>query len=306
MKKIIISKDELLKLINDNLTISQATVVLQVSTSTIYRACTLYSVQFKTKSGEFYEKPASIKNKYCEYCNSDFKPSTNKTRFCSRKCLFDNKHKVNSPNLILDYFKIIDTKQKAYWLGFLFADGCVYNSTYSIRLSLFISIADESWLNKFINDVEANLDKKIYSHRNNDGIYKQVGIFIRNKIFVNNLVNKGCVPRKTAVKRFPKCLVDISLAKSFLLGYSDGNGAVVFNKNTTLGASVLTCGSLNFLKDVKEKFNVKNKIMYPGKNYFRLNIGAHLYNDLVINYNDSLPRKRCYSEKVKWYENNFK
>ena len=33
-------------------------------------------------------------------------------------------------------FDVIDTEEKAYWLGFMYADGCIYSKEYRIELSL--------------------------------------------------------------------------------------------------------------------------------------------------------------------------
>lgn len=66
-------------------------------------------------------------------CQDD-NPST----FFIKKEVFMRKYKVNE-----DYFKLIDTEEKAYWLGFLYADGCVTQATkYSKRLQVNLSIKD--------------------------------------------------------------------------------------------------------------------------------------------------------------------
>jgi len=38
------------------------------------------------------------------------------------------KVKLYHPDLIEDYFRVIDTKEKAYWLGFIYADGSIYKA----------------------------------------------------------------------------------------------------------------------------------------------------------------------------------
>ena len=44
------------------------------------------------------------------------------------------------------FFEIIDSEEKAYWLGFIAADGCVYRRTLSINLN----IKDKAHLEKLI------------------------------------------------------------------------------------------------------------------------------------------------------------
>ena len=59
----------------------------------------------------------------------------------------ENKRASKSFNI--HYFDSIDTEEKAYWLGFLFADGAItqYNHSYDIELSL--KIDDKEHVEKF-------------------------------------------------------------------------------------------------------------------------------------------------------------
>ena len=53
-----------------------------------------------------------------------------------------------------DYFKVIDSEDKAYWLGFISADGSVSKDAYHIRISL--SSIDIKHLEKFLTCINAN------------------------------------------------------------------------------------------------------------------------------------------------------
>lgn len=53
-----------------------------------------------------------------------------------------------------NFFEIIDSEPKAYWLGFLFADGYVLTNSNSFGLSL--STKDISHMEKFLKDISSN------------------------------------------------------------------------------------------------------------------------------------------------------
>lgn len=112
-------------------------------------------------------------------------------------------------------FEKIDSAEKAYWLGFLFADG--YNSGKDVKLVLHI---------KDINVIEAFreflcTDKPIRIETRTNG--RQYAKFvIENRKMVDDLTRLGCVRAKTHTLVFPE-LPD-ELKRHFILGYFDGDG----------------------------------------------------------------------------------
>ena len=61
-----------------------------------------------------------------------------------------------------DYFKIINNEHKAYWLGFLYADGYVEpiyrkDKIKAFRLELSLQESDEDMLLLFKKDIETNV-----------------------------------------------------------------------------------------------------------------------------------------------------
>lgn len=186
------------------------------------------------------------------------------------------------PHLNDNFFQIINTKEKAYWLGFLFADGCITidKRTGSKRLHIHISKKDEWIINNFAKVINANINKILL---NKDEAL--IRLIIGNKSMCDDLINIGCIPRKSKKLLLPK-LENRSLYLAFLLGFFDGDG--------TQGTSKITTTSLKFLEQIKKRFLVKNEIKsYHSKTiYHELYLGAILFNEMLDNWAFSLPRKR--------------
>ena len=127
-------------------------------------------------------------------------------------------------------FESIDNPFKAYWLGFLYADGNItYNllkTKYSVELCL--SEKDLDHLEKYKNFL--NTSKKI-SYRSNTKSYR---LNIQSKKMCENLINLGCTPKKSLTLKFPEFLSE-DLVNHFIRGYFDGDGSIsISNKNGRL------------------------------------------------------------------------
>jgi hypothetical protein len=123
-----------------------------------------------------------------------------------------------------NYFESINSNNKAYVLGFIYADGCVYNN----YLSIWLSDKDIEIL-KFIKK-ELDYEGKIYSHHSKVKNKKYVGISISSKKIVNDLIKLGVVRNKTYdAKELP--IYKNEYESAFLLGFFDGDGSIYSNDN---------------------------------------------------------------------------
>ncbi|MFW9949474.1 MAG: LAGLIDADG family homing endonuclease, partial [Candidatus Thorarchaeota archaeon] len=181
------------------------------------------------------------------------------------------------PNLILDYFKTINTLEKAYWLGFLFADGFIEIN--GKRIAIELGEEDKELLYDFAKRLKFNKDYISYQKE-----HKSYLLRFQSEDFCNDLINLGMIPGETKSKNIElPSLHNRELYLAFLLGYFDGDGIQ--------GTSRITSGSLNFLRQIKSRFNIEYSI---DRNHMRLTLGANLLNEMLNNYKNSLPRKRIY------------
>lgn len=168
-----------------------------------------------------------------------------------------------------NYFDIIDVEDKAYFLGLLYADGCVSKDG-SIILSL--EEKDLEIIKKFKKQLkyQGNISyikpKKIYNTYfkrtiNRSGQYR---LSFRNKHMVKALSRLGCVPAKSLILEFPtRNQVPEHLLKPFIRGYFDGDGSFSFNKNKIQCSITSTINFLTKLKEVLESFGFKCFLSNP-------------------------------------------
>jgi intein-encoded DNA endonuclease-like protein len=156
-----------------------------------------------------------------------------------------------------NYFENIDTDEKAYWLGYIYADGYVRqrkgNSEFKFKLK------DQDMLELFKKSIESNAP-----------ITKEKGtncfnfIISRHK-FVQHLISKGCLNKKSLILEFPTTeQLDSKYYSHFIRGYFDGDGCISFN-NDKFYRQINILGTLNFVTFIKE-------ILYMSNNYSHIGI----------------------------------
>lgn len=104
-----------------------------------------------------------------------------------------------------DIFKNIDSPEKAYWLGFILADGCLHisNANFSGHISIDISGRDVEHLKKFVTFIEAIEPEKMiqytkHSVTGNDLVHVQLVCSATSK----DLFNLGIKPNKSGKEKW--------------------------------------------------------------------------------------------------------
>lgn len=136
----------------------------------------------------------------------------------------------------IGFFDTIDTEEKAYWLGFMYADGSIKKRNY-VQLALI----DEQPLRAFKAALKA--DHPITKEKNNRSHFNRRDdtlFFLRigSSRLANALVEKGCLLKK-ADRVFPTARqVPNSLIRHFVRGFFDGDGTLYISttKNKVYGA----------------------------------------------------------------------
>lgn len=200
-------------------------------------------------------------------------------------------------------FDVIDTEEKAYWLGFLYADGCIMKIDNNYKLSLAISSNDIKHLEKFKEFLNTNAPIHIY--KSSGFCSKYCRIQLTDKHLCEQLIRKGIYIRKTEILTFPYFLEE-SLIKHFIRGYVDGDGCITYhiNKNTSrmvfalkiCSTKEMLIGIHNYLprknkKDIALEKRVKNNINNYSVSYGGNNQVNNMLNYLYGNANIYLDRK---------------
>ena len=222
------------------------------------------------------------------------------------------RHKVND-----NYFEIIDTEHKAYWLGFLMADG--YLSKRDNAIGITLASKDRDMIEKFKEDVESTYPIRDYSYYRQDWgvICEESKMVMASKKMYKDLENKGFCLDKTNHCEFPsEDIVPKELQRHFIRGYFDGDGSLSIageKKYHTYNLSIL--GTVEFIEKLKcilGKENVKTYKRHKDRDgnvvAFSLcgdkqiyDIMTWLYQDCTIYMNRKYQRFLVLAEK---YENN--
>ena len=158
-------------------------------------------------------------------------------------------------------FDCIDTEEKAYWLGFIFADGYISSdslkgkSRYLLEISLKAS--DKNHLDKFNKFMKHENANKVTIEDAKCGkiICKRCRWYVANKHLWETLNSYGCTPRKSLTLKFPDESIFKSkdLIRHFIRGYFDGDGCFTRHiHHIIVSPAISFLGTKDFLDKILE------------------------------------------------------
>ena len=130
------------------------------------------------------------------------------------------------------YFESINTQEKAYFLGLLYADGCNSGKVFTIGLQ-----EEDGYLLYYLRKALHANKIKIHKRKGDKKHHKNKVIFAIGSVKMgNDLIKLGCVPRKSLILQFPTPeQVPNRLIHHFIRGYFDGDGCVSISKKKAGG-----------------------------------------------------------------------
>lgn len=150
-----------------------------------------------------------------------------------------------------NFFEIIDNEEKAYILGFFYADGCNQNNNGSKSISFTQLEQDVDILDKIKDAMESN-HKYCEMIQETNGKRKFRLQFYSQKLS-DDLFNLGAVYNKSLILKFPTTLSE-QLMPHFIRGYFDGDGCIWMGKPKIME-----------FNDKKDPNKVKNRFIFNTK-----------------------------------------
>lgn len=155
-------------------------------------------------------------------------------------------------------FSDLDDKNTQYWLGFIAADGGVFEN----KISIGLKIEDEKHIDKFIKFTGYNLNKRYIKKKMNNKIFTSVVISFRNKEIKEFLESIGIVRNKSLNLDYK-----LNITNDFLRGVVDGDGYIRKNHSEL----TIATGSYIFANKLHDfiinTYKVRSTIRKVGNTY---------------------------------------
>lgn len=259
---------EIVNLYNQNIPVIDICNQFSISFGKLYRVLSKYNipkdkrkrvrktkVDYK-KISELYNNGIDINDisKYFNISNATIYNAIDANRGYKRKFSIDE-----------EYFSNIDSEDKAYFLGLLYADGC--NNGYGFYITL--KVDDIDILYRFKDSI--GFSGKLKYIKDN----KYVMLNISSKKLSKVLSDYGCNINKTVNAIFP--LIRSDLYRHFIRGLFDGDGSISIDKKNQAAFSIV--GNSNIIHPVAEiinkECNLKVKIRKPKR--YRCDISIYSF-----------------------------
>ena len=203
----------------------------------------------------------------------------------------ENGKQVNRKLKLNDsYFEEIDSEHKAYWLGFIMADGCIVrtekNGPYN-RFEFNLKPEDRILLERFQEDLESNYKIKEIEKRNKKRNFDSVvcNLRINSRKLVDSLIKNEIAPNKTGREVLPSTIPN-NLIRHFIRGYFDGDGSITINKTFRIcSSSRMILDSINeyFKNELDIEFNIYSDESYK-EPFFTIDSNNRKKNKIALDH----------------------
>lgn len=194
-----------------------------------------------------------------------------------------------------NYFDIIDTSEKAYWLGFIYADGCVSRNHGNHIFQLSLKASDYGHLKKFLKHIESNhliYEGMSVSEKIGNFPYARFQFYSSPKL-CKRLIELGATERKSLTLQFPSNdILPNKFLSHFIRGFYDGDGCISSTKRGTHSTPsdniyvVTFTGTADMLVAIKRHLPLTREIEVKphGDNVYELRINGQQQIKKVLEY----------------------
>lgn len=203
-----------------------------------------------------------------------------------------------------EYFKVIDTPEKAYWLGFVCSDGHITPS----EGKTVLSSKDPEVLEKFRDAIQSEHAITILGNtpdKRTGKTYRSYALQVTNSKFTSWVVHKGITSEKSTNVSFPD--IDEELYSYFIAGLFDGDGSLSRRDGKVRVNLISTKEMLAYIQNyLYTRFTISvgvlSKVSLKVNNVYKM----YLYKDAIkfldFLYEDSDRKELYLSRKYKRYE----
>lgn len=219
------------------------------------------------------------------YTSSELAKMYNCSRSLILKIWMDNNFKKGTNNIYYvnkNYFKEINTANKAYVLGFIASDGTLFKRDgHSGLIQIKLQDSDE----QILKDILIDMDSTYPVNHVKNGNFNQVVISITSQDLYDQLLNIGIKQNKTWNLKLEDILSHIpnEYHIDFIRGYFDGDGSITkLYKNKISKVSISFACPYNFglelQKCLKKEYGINSSLYIENHKNF-----TNLFCDVVIN-----------------------
>lgn len=246
-----------------------------ISDRTLYRILNQHNIDKRAKSIDEQTYIDAIKyhmdgNRMKDTCKKFNISQASIHQYMKKNNIVYFSNKGRKRNFNQNYFERIDTQDKAYWFGFLYADGSVTKSnsydTKPNRLSINISTKDIEILENFLIDIDSE-NIKIETYQPNESTYgnsKMSRVTLNSIKLCSDMLSNGFRKKSILANSLVFDYIPESLHRHFIRGYFDGDGSI------SATGKVMFAGNKEFMNKIDSILKENNTIK---KSYL------HTYND---------------------------